>query len=67
MYYEEKIMDGVLMYKTNPNGEWMVATGTRAEAVNSLVKLSEEQRLEVVMYFCPHCGGFSPCQCWKGE
>lgn len=67
MYYEEKIIDGVLMYKTTPNGEWMVATGTRAEAVNSLVKMSEKQRLEVVRHFCPHCGGFSPCQCWNGE
>lgn len=31
MYYEEKIIDGVLMYKTTPKGEWMVADGTRAD------------------------------------
>ena len=67
MYYEEKIIDGVLMYKTTPSGEWGVVTGPRAYAVNLLVKISEEQRLSVFGYFCPHCGGFSPCQCRKDE
>ena len=67
MYYEEKIIDGVLMCKTTPKGEWMVANGTRADAVNLLVKMSEEQRLAVLHYFCQHCGGFTPCQCWNDE
>lgn len=51
MYYEEKIIDGILMYKTSPNGEWLVVTGTRADAINILVKMSVEQRLEVIRYF----------------
>ena len=38
MYYEEKIIDGIMHYRTNPNGQWRAYTikelSTRYEDMN---------------------------------
>lgn len=68
MYYEEKIMYGALHYRTSPDGKWKLKTGIKAQAVNTLMSLSQNERLEVFGYFCTKCGSDNPvCQCWNDE
>ncbi len=64
MFYKEKFIDGVLMYRNTPKDEWhIVHTGTAAIA-NKLFELSEEERIKVFSYFCNHCGSDDPgCYC----
>lgn len=39
-----------------------------ATAVNSLMALTDDQRMEVFGLFCMHCGDNNPrCQCWNDE
>lgn len=42
MYYEEKMINGVLMYRTKPDGEWLKASPERVE--QRLIELSEENK-----------------------
>ena len=68
MYYEEKVINGVLHCRSTPNGEWMPATSAHATVVNALMALTYEQRMEAFGFFCTHCGRDDPrCQCWNDE
>jgi hypothetical protein len=68
MFYEEKLFDGVLMCRSTPTGEWRPATTPYASAVNALMLLTHDQRLEAFGFFCSHCGIDDPkCQCWNDE
>ena len=68
MYYEEKIINGVLHCRSTPDGEWRPATSAHAVAVNALMALTDEQRMEAFGFFCCHCGTDDPrCQCWNDE
>lgn len=68
MYYEEKFINGVLSYRTSPDGEWQADPSARSLAVNALLELSADQRLSVFRLFCTHCGANDPgCQCWNDE
>ena len=71
MYYEEQVIDGVLMCRSEPAGEWRPATAPYAAAVNALLALTDEQRGEATRFFCSHCGCVQPngrlCQCWNDE
>jgi hypothetical protein len=68
MYYEEKIINGILHYRGTPRGEFLVKEGSVANAVNLLTALSEEQRNKIFGYFCKHSGSDNPrCSCWNDE
>jgi hypothetical protein len=41
MFYEERMIDGVLMCSSTPNGEWRKATTEHAQAVNALLALTD--------------------------
>lgn len=42
MYYEEKVIDGVLYFRGTPTGEWERATSARADALLLMRKLRKE-------------------------
>ena len=68
MYYEEKIIDGRLHFRTTPDGEWRILSTTKAVIVNLLMEFSENDRLDVFSHFCSSCGTDDPsCQCWNDE
>jgi hypothetical protein len=68
MFYEEKIINGVLHYRTSPNGQWQPSKSNKAAAINALMLLSDEERIEVFRGFCVHCGDKNPqCVCMKDE
>ena len=71
MHYEEKLINGVLCCRSDPDGGWLAVRSARANAVNALMRMSEKKRLEVMNFFCGHCGiaqpEGQPCQCWNDE
>ena len=68
MYYREEIINGVLMCKSTPNGEWRPVVSKIASIVNELAKLTDEERREVLSCFCRSCGSTdSRCQCWNDD
>lgn len=68
MYYKEKIINGVLHYRSMPNDAWQIKIGYKADAVNALSLLSDERRMEVFNYFCSYCGCNDPqCKCWNDK
>lgn len=70
MYYEERMINGLLHIRTTPNGEWRLPVQGKAKIVNDLLQLSDEQRKEVFEHFCTHCGDINPpggCVCMKDE
>lgn len=71
MFYEEKLINGVLHCRSEPDGEWRLVDSVRAAAVSMLLGMGEEQRLDVMRFFCGHCGIVQPdgraCQCWNDE
>ena len=65
MFYEERIIDGVLLCRSAPFDPWRRAITQHADAVNELLKLTQEQRKVVFSKFCTHCGDVDPkCWCW---
>lgn len=44
MFYEEKIINGILYCRTTPDGSWQVKTGHSADAIKSLLAMSEDAR-----------------------
>lgn len=68
MYYEEKVIDYVLCCRTRPDGDWLRVDTPQGNAVNALLLLTDEQRMDVFGHFCTHCGCPDPrCQCWNDE
>jgi hypothetical protein len=72
MFYEEQVIDGVLMCRLTPNGKWGIATSDYAAAANALLALNDDQRIAAMSFFCSHCGTKQPtygslCQCWNDE
>ncbi|MBD3351720.1 MAG: hypothetical protein GF364_09570 [Candidatus Lokiarchaeota archaeon] len=55
MYYEEKVIDGRLMYRIDPKGEWAPVKGAKAIAVSTLSLLTDDERKEVLSFFCACC------------
>ena len=56
MYFDAKIIDGRLYTKTSPNGEWTQAIGNMAQAVESLCRISVDERQTVLALFCSRSG-----------
>lgn len=71
MYYEEKLINGELYSRGTPDGPWEPVDSARAVVILLMVTLSEEQRREVMRFFCGDCGIVQPdgraCQCWNDE
>ena len=68
MYYEEKFIDGKLMFRTMPDGYWMEKTTAVSIVANQVLRLNEEERQELFGLFCIHCGSSDPtCWCWRDE
>jgi len=68
MFYEEKFVNGILMFRNTPDGYWLPKVTSVAIIANNLFNLSEEERLEVFSYFCKECGTSDlPCYCWRDE
>jgi len=68
MFYEEKFINGSLMFRTIPNGKWTSKMTSAAMTANEVMALSLEERLEVMGYFCSHCGTDDlPCFCMRDE
>lgn len=67
MFHEEQVLNGVLQCRSNPNGEWRPSTAPHSKAVNELLLLTDERRMEVFRRFCVKCGCVQPvgrvCQC----
>ena len=68
--YKEQVIDGVLMCRSEPSGEWSPAATLYAGAVNALIALTDEQRERAMRFFCSHCGDVQPtdsvCHCSNG-
>ena len=59
---------GTLWTKTTPDGTWLRAADTRAEAVRVLAQLSEDDRKAIFDTFCTACGADNPaCVCRRDE
>lgn len=68
MYYEEKFIDGKLMYRNTPEGDWHIKHNAYAKVANRVYSLSDEERMEVFSLFCTHCGSDNPrCHCWNDK
>ena len=68
MFYEEKFIDGKLMFRTTPKGEWEHKTTSVALVANQLILMTDDERVELFSLFCTHCGSDDPrCQCWNDE
>lgn len=68
MFYEEKVINGILHFRGTPTGEFVVTEGAVADVFNLLSALSDEQRLRVFRYFCVSCGNKNPrCHCSNEE
>lgn len=68
MYYEEKFIDGRLMYKIAPKGAWKPVLNSVGIVANQLLRMSEENRMKVFSLFCKHCGSSDKnCRCWNDE
>lgn len=68
MYHEEKIINGKLMCRHTPDSEWYPKTGDYARAVNTMLRLSEEERVNVMHHFCKGCGtSKKACYCERDE
>lgn len=68
MYYEEKFIDGKLMFRNLPKGEWHEKTTAVAIVANQIMKLNMEERVELFGLFCTHCGDSTPlCYCMRDE
>jgi len=68
MYYEEKFIDGKLMFRTIPEGDWHINNRAFAKVANKVLALTEDERVEVFSCFCNHCGSTdTQCQCWNDE
>lgn len=71
MFYEEKLVDGVLYCRSSPYDEWEPKRGAYADAVRALCALKDDERVGLTRWFCGHCGILEdpkrPCQCWNDE
>lgn len=68
MHYEEKVINGALHCRSTPSGEWRLVTALNAAAVNSLLAMTSDQRMDAFSHFCTHCGDVNPrFQCWNDE
>lgn len=72
MYYEEKLIGGILHYRSSPSGEWTRLGASHAAAANALAQLAtDDERLRALRLFCWSCGRIQPdgrgCQCWNDE
>ena len=68
MYYEDRIIDGKLYYRTTPDGNWMEEKSARAIVINILHQMTENQRLDCLRFFCSCCGSTKlPCYCMHDE
>ncbi len=68
MYYEEKFVNGLLMLRNMPDGEWYFKYTELAQVANIVMELSEEDRLKLFGYFCAGCGTHElPCHCQNDE
>lgn len=71
MYYEEKLINGVLHFRSIPGGPWHISEEPYVAATNALALLGPEDRLSAMRFFCEHCGDMQAdgrmCQCWNDE
>ncbi len=68
MYYEEKFINGYLMFRSTPDGKFIPVLTKVALMANQLHLMSEADRESVFNYFCKSCGSDDPkCQCWNDE
>ena len=68
MYSEEKIIKGMLYYRSSPNGSFVIRNDDVGVAVNQILSMPEERRMEVFRRFCTYCGSSDTrCQCWNDE
>ncbi len=68
MYYEEKFINGKLMFRNMPDGEWEEKTTAVAIVANQMMKLNDEERVKLFGLFCTHCGSSdTSCRCWDDE
>lgn len=44
MYYEEKVIDNRLMFRTSPNGDWKLLDGMIVDAINLYLSMSLDTR-----------------------
>lgn len=71
MYYEERIINNILMCRAQPDEDWEPVDTCKGRVVNEMLRLTGNQRVEVMNYFCLHCGTVQKpnkwCQCWNDE
>ncbi len=68
MYHEEKFINGILMHRSKPDGEWTVSKSLTASITNIVYSMRQEDREKLFSLFCTHCGSTNPrCQCWNDE
>jgi len=63
MYYEERIIDNVLMFRNSPNQNFRPLISNKADIINKLLLMEPEIRQDIVSYFCHYCGKLTPCYC----
>lgn len=48
MYYEEKIIEGILHYRTDPNGEWHPMSAERLTGYVSRIQSDLEEKNKII-------------------
>ena len=70
MYYEEKLINGVLHYRTHPKDDWCAYVKPSPErvAAAALALCTLAERMRIFSEYCMHCGIRDPqCQCSNDE
>ncbi len=70
MYYDERIIDGQIHYRTTPSGQWKPLRGIKADAYRAMATLTCDERMDVMRFFCRECGvtlGGGSCVCCRDE
>jgi hypothetical protein len=60
MYFEQKIIDGRLMIRTTPNGEWREPDAPVAKVIAEVMAMDPDARGNILRLLaetlCSHCG-----------
>lgn len=70
MFYETKLINGVLHYRSTPDGEWAPCSNPspHAVAMAALDLCSSEERKDIFAGYCTCCGNVDDaCKCLEGE
>jgi len=68
MSYEEKFIDGKLMFRYTTKDAWFEKPNYYGVVARLVYDLTDLERENLFTLFCTHCGSTDTrCQCWNDE